>query len=154
SSGIGAALAQDYAVAGRHLTLAGRNQPRLAEVGALCRAKGAVVAELVLDITDRRAVADRLRAADDALAIDLVVANAGISGGTNGGNESAEQVRAIFATNLDGVLNTVLPLLPQMEARRRGQIALMASLAGHRGFPGAPAYCGSKAAVKVWGEGL
>jgi short-subunit dehydrogenase len=39
-------------------------------------------------------------------------------------------------------------------ARRRGQIGIMGSLAGHRGFPGAPAYCGSKAAVKVWGEGL
>ncbi|HEX9446486.1 MAG TPA: SDR family NAD(P)-dependent oxidoreductase, partial [Dongiaceae bacterium] len=70
------------------------------------------------------------------------------------GNESSEQVRAIFQTNLDGVLNTVLPLLPRMEARRQGQIALMASLAGYRGFPGAPAYCGSKAAIKVWGEGL
>jgi len=30
----------------------------------------------------------------------------------------------------------------------------MASVAGFRGFPGAPAYCGSKAAVRIWGEGL
>jgi len=30
----------------------------------------------------------------------------------------------------------------------------MASLAAFRGFPGAPAYCASKAAVRVWGEAL
>ena len=30
----------------------------------------------------------------------------------------------------------------------------MSSLAGFRGFPGAAAYCASKAAIKVYGEGL
>ena len=60
----------------------------------------------------------------------------------------------IFAANVEGVLNTVLPALPMLRSRRRGQVALMSSLASFRGFPGAPAYCGSKAAVRVWGEGL
>jgi short-subunit dehydrogenase len=41
-----------------------------------------------------------------------------------------------------------------MGRRRRGQIALMSSLASFRGFPGAPAYCASKAWVRVWGEAL
>ena len=41
-----------------------------------------------------------------------------------------------------------------MMARGRGQIALMSSLAGYRGLPGAPAYCASKAAIKVYGETL
>lgn len=154
TSGIGAALARSYAVPGRHLTLNGRNSERLAQVAALCRASGAVVRELVLDVADRDAATAKLLEVDGEDPVDLLIANAGISGGTHGGSESADQVRAIFATNVDGVLNTVLPLLPRMEARRRGQIALMASLAGHRGFPGAPAYCGSKAAIKVWGEGL
>jgi len=45
-------------------------------------------------------------------------------------------------------------VIPRMIARKRGQIAIISSLAGHRGFPGAPAYSGSKAAVKVWGEAL
>ena len=50
--------------------------------------------------------------------------------------------------------DTVLPVVPRMVARGRGQIAIISSLAGHRGFPGAPAYSASKAAVKVWGEAL
>src|SRR4029450_4648353 len=83
-----------------------------------------------------------------------VIANAGISGGTHGGPETPEQTRAIFAVNLDGVLNVVLPTVPRMAARGRGQIAIISSLAGYRATRGAPAYSGSKAAVRVWGEGL
>jgi short-subunit dehydrogenase len=41
-----------------------------------------------------------------------------------------------------------------MGPRRRGQIAIMASLAGFVGMPGAPAYGASKAAVRVLGEAL
>ena len=36
----------------------------------------------------------------------------------------------------------------------RGQIALMSSLAAFIGFPGAPAYSASKAAIRVYGEAL
>jgi short-subunit dehydrogenase len=60
----------------------------------------------------------------------------------------------VLSVNVDGVLNTVLPVLPRMVARGRGQIALMSSLAGFRGFPGSPTYCASKAMVRVWGEAL
>ena len=88
--------------------------------------------------------------------LDLVIANAGISGGTDkaAGGEGASQARRIFAVNLQGVINTVMPAITLMRAREHGQIALMSSLAGFRGFPGAPAYCASKAAVKAWGESL
>jgi len=91
---------------------------------------------------------------DDIAPIDLVIANAGISAGSGGVGEAAEQVRTIFETNVGGMLNTIHPLIPRLRARKSGQIALMASLAGFRGFPGAPAYCASKAAVRVYGESL
>jgi len=48
----------------------------------------------------------------------------------------------------------VLPAVDCMRPRGRGQVAIMSSLAGFQGFPGAPAYCASKAAVRVWGEAL
>ena len=41
-----------------------------------------------------------------------------------------------------------------MKLRGRGQVAIISSLAGFRGFAGAAAYCASKAAVRVYGEGL
>jgi short-subunit dehydrogenase len=154
SSGIGAALALAYARAGAHLALGGRNQERLAEVAARAEARGAGISTTSVDVRDRDAVADWVNASDDRAPLDLVIANAGISGGTHGGPETAEQTRAIFAVNLEGVLNIALPAIPRMIARRRGQIAIISSLAAYRGFPGAPAYSGSKAAVKVWGEAL
>jgi short-subunit dehydrogenase len=154
SSGIGAALALAYARPGVHLSLGGRNQERLAAIGAQAEARGASVATATVDVRERDAVAAWALAADDRAPLDLVIANAGISGGTHGGPESADQTRAIFAVNLDGVLNVALPLIPRLIARKRGQIAIISSLAAHRGFPGAPAYSGSKAAVKVWGEAL
>ncbi|MGC2855689.1 SDR family NAD(P)-dependent oxidoreductase [Novispirillum sp. DQ9] len=154
SSGIGAALAREYAAPGVRLALCGRDAVRLEEVAAACRATGAEVAACVLSVTDAEAVAAWVAEADAAAPLDLVVANAGISAGTGDGSESAEQTRAIFAVNVDGVLNTVLPALAPMRARRRGQVAIVASVAGFRGLPSAPAYCASKAAVKAWGEGL
>jgi short-subunit dehydrogenase len=154
SSGLGAELARTYAAPGVTLALTGRDAARLGAVAEHCRASGAAVEAAVLDVTDAAALKDWMLARDDVLPIDLAIANAGISAGTGGDTEPVEQVRRIFAVNVDGVMNTVLPLIPRMQARRRGQIALMASMAGFRGFPGAPAYCGSKAAVKIYGEGL
>ncbi len=154
SSGIGAALAKAYAAPGVHLALGGRDPARLGAVGAHCRAAGAEVEEGVIDVTDRAAMEAWLLAIDERQPLDLVVANAGISAGTAAGWERPEQARAIFAVNLEGTFNTVLPLLPAMGKRARGQIALMSSLASFRGFPGAPAYCASKAAVRIWGEAL
>lgn len=154
SSGIGRALAVEYACAGRTLFLSGRNAARLDIAAAQCRDRGAAVHAQAIDVTDAAATAAWVGACDARSPLDLVVANAGISGGTGFGSESAAQAREILATNLDGVLNTVLPAIPPMQERRRGQIALMSSLAAFRGFPGAPAYCASKAAVRVWGESL
>ena len=155
SSGIGAALAEAYAAPGTMLFLGGRDAGRLDAVAAVCRRLGADARPWTVDVTDRAAMADWIGQADGIRPLTLVIANAGISAGSgNALGESAEQARAIFAANVDGVLNTVLPALAPMRRRRRGQLGLMASLAGFRGLPGAPAYAASKAAVKVWGEGL
>jgi short-subunit dehydrogenase len=154
SSGIGAALAFHYARPGTALTLSGRDEVRLQEIAAACGGRGATVRADAIDVTDAAAMAAWIGDSDNADPLDLIVANAGVSGGTARATESEAQVRRIFAVNLDGVLNTVLPAIPRLQARRRGQIALMSSLAAFRGFPGAPAYSGSKAAVRIWGEGL
>jgi len=154
SSGIGEALALAYAAPGVTLALTGRDAARLEAVAGRCRAAGAAVTAGLVDASDRAAMAAWLAAADSAAPVDLLVANAGLSAGTGGGVESEEQARRILSVNLDGVLNSVHPLLPAMRARGRGQIALMASQASFRGLPGAPAYCASKAAVRVYGEAL
>ena len=154
SSGLGEALAKAYARAGVRLALGGRNRERLEAVAAGCRASGAEVATGVLDVTDAAGLAAWIEREDRIAPIDLVIANAGASAGTGSGGETAEQARRIFAVNFDGAVNTLQPAIRLMAARGHGQLALMSSLASFRGFPGAPAYCASKAAVRVYGEAL
>ncbi|MDX2144693.1 MAG: SDR family NAD(P)-dependent oxidoreductase [Rhodospirillaceae bacterium] len=154
SSGIGEALAERYAAPGITLSLIGRDPARTDDVARRCEARGARVAAVCIDVEDSASLAAWISARDGLEALDLVVANAGISAGTGGGGESAEQTRRIFAVNVTGVFNTVLPAIDVMRPRRRGQIAIMSSVAGFRGLRSAPAYCASKAAVRVWGEGL
>lgn len=154
SSGIGAALALLYAESGIRLSLHGRNGARLMEVAESARRKGAAVTASHGDVMDAKSLAIWIKDCDQQQPLDIVIANAGISAGTGGGNESKEQSDAIFATNFQGVLNTIHPAIELMETRKRGQIAIMSSLASFRGFASAPSYCASKAAVRVYGEGL
>ena len=154
SSGIGEALALDYARPGVNLALTGRDGARLATVVGACAARGAAVRAETIDVTDRPRLAAWLHAFDDERPIDLVIANAGVSIDKRGAGVDPEITRHTFAVNVDGVFNTVLPLLPRLQARRKGQIALVSSLAGFVGLPRSAAYCASKAAIRVWGEGL
>ncbi|NIA70300.1 SDR family NAD(P)-dependent oxidoreductase [Pelagibius litoralis] len=154
SSGIGAALALRYAGPDRFLALSGRDRQRLDDVAAQCRAAGAEVDTRVLDVCDRDALEAWLGEVDDHHPLDLVIANAGVSAGTGAFGEDALQTRHILSVNVDGVVSTVLAAVALMRPRGRGQVAIVSSLAAFRGFPGAPAYCASKAAVRVWGEAL
>ena len=97
-----------------------------------------------------------MREADRNNPFDLVIANAGITTGLspNAIAEDPEAVRAVIATNLLGVLNTVEPLISPMCSRGRGHIAFIGSIAGLRGLPYSPAYCLTKAAVHAYAESL
>lgn len=155
SSGIGHALALEYAAPGITLLLTGRDAGRIGEIASACAARGAAVKTSTVPVTDRAAFEKQILGWDDAQPIDLVVANAGISGGTGKmGGESDAQFREIMQINLEGTFNTVNPLLLRMKARGRGQVALMSSMAGFRGMPNAPAYSTSKMAVRAYGEAL
>jgi short-subunit dehydrogenase len=152
SSGVGKALALHYANAGATLILGGRDEIRLNEVADACRKSGAEVVTRVVDVTDQSGMANWIDEAASQRPLNLVIANAGISGGASGGLDAA--TRKVFAVNIDGVLNTVHPALTAMRARKSGQIAIISSLAGLIGMPGAPGYSASKAAVRAYGEAL
>lgn len=163
SSGIGRALALRYAMAGVLLSLSGRNEERLLATVEECRAKGAEVHFKLVSVTEQEEMREWVLGCDALKPIDLVIANAGVSGGTGNPLENGEhpefgendvQVRQIFDVNVSGVFNTILPVIPLMVSRSRGNVAVVSSLAGYRGWPGAPAYCASKAAVRVYVQAL
>lgn len=153
-SGIGQALAVSYSKSGVNLFLCGRDIKKLQATKILCEALKANVLLKIVDVCDEVATRNWIEEIENDCELDLVVANAGISAGTAGGLESMTQIRKIFSTNLDGVLNLIHPVIEKMKLRKKGQIALVSSLAGFRGLPSSPAYSASKSAVRVYGEAL
>ena len=108
-----------------------------------------------LDVTDRQACKEVIgRFAGGVL--DLVVACAGISyGRPDTDNRIHHEIeRRIFDTNLYGVLNTFEAALDVMFPSRSGHLVAIASASGFAGFPQAPAYSASKAAVLTYCESL
>jgi short-subunit dehydrogenase len=156
SSGLGAALALLYARPGVAMGLVGRDPERLAASAAACRAAGATVESVMIDVTDGSALAGWLETFDQAYPVELLIANAGTSAGPDPdipGEPPAVTERQL-GTNLLGAVHTIAPLVPRMCARGRGRIVAIASVAAFRGLPYSPGYCASKAGLRAYAEAL
>lgn len=155
SSGIGAALAQEYAP-GSAMLLVGRDADRLNEVCDSVRRAGGEATPLVADVRETERLGAAIRAFDAEAPVDLVIANAGITCGLgpDGAPEAPGESRRLMDVNYGGMLATVEPLLPAMIARGRGHIVLLSSLAGLRALPDMPSYSATKAAVSAYGVSL
>jgi short-subunit dehydrogenase len=136
--------------------LHGRDASRLASLTRDCESLGARVEVVTFDLRDAAAAIAVLRSFSVQHEIDLVIVNAGVSREIGAGVETRgwEAAREVMAVNLDGAIATVAGVLPEMRERGRGQIALVSSLAAYFGLPGTPAYCASKAALKIYGEAM
>ena len=152
NSGLGKGLALSYANSNTNLYLIGRNIERLEETKKLCEEKGAVVFIKSIDVGNK----DEMKKYFEEINVsfDIVIANAGVSGGTAGGFESDDSLYEIFNTNIFGVINTVNQVIPQMIKNNEGRIVIISSIASFRGLPTAPAYSASKACVRSYGEAL
>jgi short-subunit dehydrogenase len=153
SSGIGAALAMHYAGPGITLGLLGRNAGRLDAVAAAARDKGALVEAAAIDTRDTATLTAYLTTFDAAHALDLLIANAGVleGRGADGTIEDYATAARVIEINLLGALATLHAVLPAMQARRHGQIALVSSLAALSPLTDAPAYGASKAGLLSYG---
>lgn len=159
SSGLGEALAVDYAAQGATLGLAGRRLDVLVALRERLVAAGADAALVDLhavDVTDAPAMAEAARGFIERHgAPDVVVACAGIAATVDlARDDSLQAMRALMDTNVHGTLATFQPFLAAMTARGHGKLVGVASVAGVRGMPGAAGYGASKAAVIAFCEAL
>ena len=153
SSGIGEALARNYARSSKVIGLAAR---RKAQLDTLAGSLQVECATYALDVSDAEAT---VRAAGDFVqrfgAPDLVIANAGVSVGTHGDDPAdMAKLRRVLDVNVVGLAATLAAFAPSMRAARAGTLCGIASVAGFRGLPGAGAYSSSKAAAISWLEAL
>ena len=149
SSGIGQAMALEWARRGGRLALVAR---RGEEMRAWVAAQGwtpELAAVYVADARDTAAMTAAGRACIAAQGLpDVVIASAGISIGVDLAVEAdLEVLRAVIETNNLGTAATFQPFIAPMCARGSGRLVGIASVAGIRGLPGHAAYSASKAAV-------
>jgi short-subunit dehydrogenase len=154
SSGIGAALAREFARQGGAVAAAARRVDRLESLVAEIRATGRRAVALACDVTKdgdlERAVAETRTVLGP---VDVVVANAGF--GVVGRFErlTLEDHRRQFETNVFGVLRTAYAALPDL-LRTRGCFVIIGSVSGHVGTPGTSSYAMSKFAVRGLAQSL
>lgn len=155
-SGLGRALAVEYASAGVTLGLIGRNRERLAETERLCTLQGARVQIAVIDVREPEKLQQWLQQFDDRFPVDLLIANAGVMHTPVRGRyiEDPLLIREILEINFFGVIHTVNPLLEKMRQRGKGRVAVISSLSAYRGIPAFPAYSAGKAAIKIYYDSL
>ena len=148
SQGIGRALALRLAEERPRLVLAARDESALATVEGECRERGASTLVVPTDVTSDaqcRALVERTVARFSAL--DVLVNNAGI-GMIARFDELADLsvYERLMKVNYLGCVYPTFYALPHLK-RSRGQIAVMASLAGLTGVPTRTGYAASKHAV-------
>lgn len=156
SSGLGAALAREYAEPGATIGLLARDARKLEAVAKDAVARGAVCVHAQADITDAAAIGDSIAAFDAAHPVDIAILNAGMFDGRADGEgiEDLDTSLRVIETNLQGTLKTLHAVLPGMRARGRGHIVIVASLAGLTPLAGALGYSASKSALVAYGLGL
>lgn len=154
SGGIGRALAIEYSKNQARLFLFGRSKSELGITANLCVQHGGVVEVFEVDVTDF----DGMKAALDEICgrvkVDVVYANAGVSAGTSGGCESIFQIQKIIDVNINGVVNTIEPVVSYMREWNSGHVVLISSMAGFVPLPSSPTYSATKAFVRYYGNAI
>jgi short-subunit dehydrogenase len=155
SSGIGWALAKHLATRGAKLGLIARREEKLRELAAAIEFSGGQAAFAVADVTDPEQTRQAGRVLEEALGpCDVLIASAGIHRYSPGYDFRPNSANAVFATNVEGVVNAIGAVLPGMVERRRGHLVAMASIAAMLGLPEVGAYSASKAAIVTLMESL
>jgi short-subunit dehydrogenase len=153
SSGIGRALAAEYARRGAVLGLVARRADALADFRQSQSDRS--IAIYPADVRDADALAHAARQFIDEYGLpDIVIANAGVSRGALTGEGDLDAFRDVMDTNYFGMVATFEPFANAMRAARRGTLVGIASVAGVRGLPGSGAYSASKAAALAYLESL
>jgi short-subunit dehydrogenase len=155
SSGIGRALAKALAAEGARVGLIARRREALEQLAAEIGQAGGSAVAAPADVGERESVVTVIREVAARLGpVDLLVANAGVGAPTLLEPFNVADVEKMFRVNTLGVVYGVEAVLPEMLRRGRGHLAAVSSLAAYKGLPGESAYCGSKAAVNAFMEGL
>ncbi len=156
TSAIAEQVARRFAARGARLFLAARDPERLERIAADLRLRGAeAVATHTVDFDEPAALGPLLAAIDRALGVPEVVLVAfGTLGDQAAIARDPEAARRCLVTNFVSPACLLVALAERMEARGRGVIAVITSVAGERGRASNFVYGAAKGGLSVFLEGL
>jgi len=149
SSGIGRATAVLFAREGANLVLADINESNLHQVEKEIKGLGGNVIVRKTDVSSEEDIKSLIRLGlEKFTSIDIIVNNAGISGGLDVLEEQKqEEWQRIYEINVMGPVYATKHIIAHMKERRKGSIINIASVAGIMSGAGGNAYSASKAAL-------
>ena len=157
SSGIGEALALEFAAAGAQLILSARRENALTAVKEQCNsvANAEVCLVLPLDVTDESAMSSAVATAKNWRGrIDMLINNAGISQRSSCQHTEMQTYRTIFEVDVFGQIALTKQVLPIMMAQGSGHFVVTSSVAGKIGVPFRTGYCAAKHAMMGFFDAL
>jgi 3-oxoacyl-[acyl-carrier protein] reductase len=144
SQGIGAAIVELACRAGHEVVFTGRNQQL---IDAIARKTGAHGVQADVSVGD-----DNARTIDVCTermsGVDVLVNNAAYAYRADIGALDVGRMKAMFDTNVFGLVDVTNRVVPQMKARGMGDIVNIASTSGMKGAATATPYAASKWAVR------
>jgi hypothetical protein len=155
SSGIGAALAHEFARHGHDVVLSARSIAPMEALAEELRGLGAAATIVAADLAQPGGAA-RLVAELGArgIEIEVLINNAGLGAFGRFDKIAAARDAEMLQVNIVALTELTRALLPAMQARRRGRIMLVASTASFIPCPHMAVYAATKAFVRSFGEAL
>ena len=154
SSGIGEAMAREFAAQGARVVLGARSVQKLQLIAGDIRSRGGQAAYCGVDVTD---VGECRELIDTAVrefgGIDVLVCNAGLSMRAIFDDVDLEVLHRLMDVNFWGTVNCCKFALPYLQ-QSHGSIVGISSVAGLHGLPGRTGYSASKYAMTGFLETL
>ena len=156
SSGIGAAIAREFASRGHAIALVARREERLRSLATELTTEHGVSAEAIAcDVSDpaeRERLADELRA--NGRSVEVLVNNAGFGHQADFVRSPHERMTEMVRVNCEAVVDLTSLFISGMVERGRGSVINIASTAAFQPLPGSAVYAASKAFVLSFSEAI
>ena len=155
SAGIGAALAREAANDGHDLVLVARRREPMEALAAELKSTGAQITIIPADLGKPGAAAELMKIVEQrGLVIDTLINNAGLGDTGRFDQENPEKILSMLQVNIIALTELTRLVLPQMVARKRGKVMLLASTAAFQPGPGMAVYYATKSYVLSFGRAI